>query len=185
MLWTNTLSAQDYVPLTINPKIGVNFSDLIIDEGYHLNSASRLGWNAGFDFRYGTKLLFLGGLHLYGHGSAVEKQDTGVSIMSAFTNSQLKIPFGVGYKVFRFDYFNVWIYANGVLNLNVTSVRDEGFPERLDQINRSNLAGRFGVGVDISRVTLELNYERSISAFISDEISAQNRLVSLSLGYKL
>ena len=179
------LQAQDYVPLVINPKIGLNFSNLLIEEGYAITSASRLGWNAGFDFRYGTNLLIIGGLHVYGQGSSVESQNNSTTEMRGFTSNQLKIPVGIGYKIFRFDYFNVWLYGQGVMNFRLSSLADEGFPERIDEFKQSSIAGRFGIGCDIGRVTLELNYERGFSNFIGDEVDAKNHLAGLTLGYKL
>lgn len=178
------LTAQDYRPLVINPKIGVNFSNLLLDENYNLSTSTQMGWNAGFDFRYGRKLLIMGGIHIYGQGAAVEDLSAN-NLRYNVRTSQLKIPAGLGYKIFRLDYFNIWLYGNAVLNLGVQTVADEGFPQAIDNINRNNLAGRVGIGFDISRITLELNYERSVTDFISDELEAKNQLVGLSLGFKI
>jgi len=185
ILCASSAKAQDYIPLVINPKVGANFSDLVIKDANTLRAASQLGWNAGFDFRFGTKLLLMGGIHIYGQGSALEIQDSVSLRAQSLRSSQLKIPFGVGYKVFRLDYFNVWVYANGVLNLTMHSFHDDGWPTELAEVSQSSLGARFGLGFDISRFTVELNYEQGISDYISDALSARNRLVTLALGYKL
>lgn len=179
------LSAQDYIPLVINPKVGVNFSDLIIADEARIQTSSQMGWNAGFDFRYGTKLLLMGGMHVYSQGSGVESIDSSRSTMSTFRTSQLKVPFGVGYKIFRMDYFNVWLYANGLINFSLESLTHEGWPEKLDEFRRSSISSRFGLGFDISRITVEINYERSISDFIQDDLNAKNHLVSVAVGFKI
>lgn len=182
---SSILKSQDYIPLVINPKVGANFSDLIFSDDDLISTSSQLGWNAGFDFRFGTKLLMMGGIHIYGQGSALERSDSVAFGMTSLRSSQLKIPFGVGYKIFRLDYFNIWLYANGVLNFNMQTIVDEGWPKELEEVSRTSIAGRVGVGFDISRFTVELNYERGISDFIVDARSARNHLVSLSLGYKI
>lgn len=185
LIFTTQVRGQDYVPLVINPKIGVNFSNLLIEDGYAIVSSSRMGWNAGFDFRYGTNFLVLGGLHMYGHGSSVGPRNSTAADMHGFTSNQLKIPVGIGYKIFRFDYFNIWLYGQGVMNFKLSSLAEEGFPTRIDDFKSSSIAARMGIGFDIGRVTLELNYERGISDFIADEVDAKNHLAGLTLGYKL
>ncbi len=184
-LLPSSIRCQDYIPLVINPKIGANFSDLIISDDASILSSSQLGWNAGFDFRFGTRLLMMGGLHIFAQGSALENADSISIRTTSLRTSQLKIPFGVGYKVFRLDYFNVWIYTNAVLNFTVQSAHDEGWPSGLEDVSRSSIGGRVGIGFDISRFTVEVNYERGISDFINDSRSAKSHLVSMAVGYKI
>ncbi len=176
------LKAQDYIPLVLNPKVGVNFSDLVDFDNEQVSSSATMGWNVGIDARYGTNFLLKGGIHFYKTGSAWRAQDSTSQSMHKFAAHQLKLPIGAGIKVLRVDYFNLWLLADGILNYTI-DVRNRTEKDYID-FNKTGLSGRLGIGMDLSRFTMELTIEHSFSELIPD-LSAGSRLVNLSVGIKL
>lgn len=176
------LQAQNYVPLIFNPKVGVNFSDLVDSDHENITSSATMGWNIGIDARYGTDFLVKGGMHFYKTGSAWRAQDSTNHTMHKFVAHQLKIPLGAGIKVLRVDYFNLWLLADGILNYTI-NVRNRTEKDYID-FKKTCLSGRLGIGMDLSQFTMELTIEQSFSDLIPD-LSAGSRLVNLSVGLKL
>lgn len=174
-------TAQDANPIRINPKIGVNFSDLIFStEPPNTSSLAEMGWNIGIDLDYGNKWQAKGGLHYFQLGSGVQMpRDT-----QTVSASQLKIPMGVGLRVLSVDYFHLWLHTQAVVN--VTTKLHQGNVE-LDNSDypRAGLAGRVGIGIDLWKVTVELNYEYSLTDLVNELIFARNEMVSLSVGIKI
>ncbi|MDH3651434.1 MAG: PorT family protein [Saprospiraceae bacterium] len=174
--------AQDYVPLVLNPKIGVNFSDLVVAESEQISGSAKMGWNLGFDIRYGTKFMWKGGVHFYSTGSAWQVADTSHS-MNKLTAHQIKFPIGAGVKVLRIEYFNLWLFADGVLNYTIDVKHD--VEKSYIEYPKTGLSGRLGLSMDLSRFTMELTFERSFTDLISEDLAARNRMVNLSIGLKL
>ena len=138
------LQAQNYVPLVLNPKVGVNFSDLVDFDDEDISSSATMGWNVGIDARYGTNFLLKGGIHFYKTGSAWRAQDSTSLTMHKFAAHQLKIPIGAGIKVLRVEYFNLWLLADGILNYTI-DVRNRTERDYID-FKKASLSGRVGVG---------------------------------------
>ncbi len=173
--------AQVSNPVRVNPKIGVNFSDLIFStEPAQTSSLAEMGWNVGVDLNYGNKWQGKWGLHYFQLGSGVQMP----SDTQRVTASQVKIPFGAGYRVLKVDYFHLWVHGQAVVNVT-TRLRHGNRPLARSSYPRTGLAGRFGLGMDLWKITLELNYEYSFTEILNELIFARNKMVSLSLGIKI
>ena len=173
--------AQETKPIVINPKIGINFSDLIFStEPANTSSLAEMGWNVGIDANYGNKCQAKGGIHYFQLGSGVQMpRDT--QVVSA---SQLKIPMGVGFRVLAIDYFHLWLHSQAVVNFT-TKMRRGNMLLDSEDYPRTGLAGRLGIGMDLWKITLELNYEYSFTDIVNESIFARNEMISLSLGIKI
>ncbi|NND06691.1 MAG: hypothetical protein HKN87_09955 [Saprospiraceae bacterium] len=165
----------------MNPKIGVNFSDLIFStEPANTSSLAEMGWSIGIDADYGNKWLAQGGIHYFQLGSGVQMpRDT--QVVSA---SQLKIPMGVGLRVLSIDYFHLWLHSQAVVNFTTRMRRGNLVLDKKDY-PRTGLAGRVGIGMDLWKITLELNYEYSFTDLVNESIFARNEMISLALGVKI
>ncbi|MCB0687826.1 MAG: outer membrane beta-barrel protein [Saprospiraceae bacterium] len=183
LLMTGTVSAQKNRPIDISPKLGVNFNDFIIDESSSVISLARMGWNLGADINYGYRLQAKGGVHFYRLGTGIERNDANGSTTERVITSQFKFPLGASYKVWNVDYFNLWVQSQLVVNLTTRMIQTEA--ETQNEIYpRSGFSGRVGVGMDISRIIIEFNYERSFTNMIKQSFDAQSKIINLSLGFK-
>jgi hypothetical protein len=179
------VQAQNNVPLTFSPKVGVNFNDFIISEStVPVLSLARLGWNAGVDVNYGYRLQATGGLHFFRLGTGIETiKDTG-NTTERVSTSQFKVPLGVSYRIWQVEYFNLWIQTQLVLNLTTRIVQAQGETESVIY-PRSGFGGRFGFGMDLGRFVLELNYERSFNDMLRQTFDTRSQLINASLGIKI
>jgi hypothetical protein len=50
---------------------------------------------------------------------------------------------------------------------------------------RSGLSGRVGVGMDLGRFILEVNYERSFTEMLKQAFDARSQLINMSIGIKI
>jgi hypothetical protein len=170
----------------INPKAGVNFSDLILAEYAPAQAFSGgiLGWNLGADCSYGKRWMARVGLHYFRLGNGVEmSRDTGLFVQR-LSLSQVKIPFGAAYNLIQIDYLKLWVQAQGMATIT-TQLRENKVEAGPDQYAKTSLGGRLGVGIDLWRITLELNYEYGFTDLLNEVIFARNQMVSLALGFKI
>jgi hypothetical protein len=176
---------QNTVPLSVIPKIGVNFNDLIISESsLPTISLARLGWNLGVDAKFGKRLQAEGGLHFFKLGTGIEtKNDTSHSL-EKLTTSQLKIPLGISYKFWNVEYFNLWVHTQVVGNITTKMVQaDETTTTKI--YPHSGLSGRIGIGMDLSRFSVEVNYERSFTELVRQIFDARSQLISMAIGFRI
>lgn len=176
---------QPVMPISFTPKIGVNFNELIISESsLPTISLARLGWNLGVDAKYGKRLQAEGGLHFFKLGTGIEvKNDTALTT-EKLTTSQLKIPLGVSYKFWNVEYFNLWVHTQVVGNITTKMVQaDETTSTKI--YPHSGLSGRIGIGMDLARFSVEVNYERSFTEQVRQIFDARSQLISMAIGLRL
>ena len=174
--------AQKSIPVSISPKIGVNFSDLVVSRPGVDATLAKLGWNIGVDVRYGNRFAGNAGMHFFRTGAAIRMraEDSPALINS----SQLKAPLMLGYQFLKVDYFKLWLKGGLVLNYTLRVVEDNPV-KVLKDFDAFGLGTRLGVAMDLGRFNLEINYERSHSDLFQDVISAQNKLFSIGLGIRI
>ncbi|MBK8505253.1 MAG: hypothetical protein IPL46_25480 [Saprospiraceae bacterium] len=180
----SSIQTQKIVPLSFSPKIGINFNDFIIDDSSDpALSLARMGWNIGIDANYGHRLQAQAGLHFFRLGTGIEMmKDTGI-VTERVSTSQFKIPLGVSYRVCHIDYFNLWLHSQLVINLTTKVVN--GSAEAETRIYpRSGLGGRVGIGMDLGRFTLEVNYEGSFTEMLKQSFDARSKLINMSVGLR-
>lgn len=185
LLLVSSTQAQKIIPLSVTPKLGVNFNDFIIEESStSAISLARMGWNIGLDVSYGKRLQAKGGAHFFQLGTGIESMTPEGPVTEKVSSSQFKFPVGASYKVWNVEYFTLWVQSELVMNLTTRMVHDQ-----VDTQNniypRSGLGGRLGIGMDIGRFVIEVNYERSFTEMIKQEFDARSKLINLALGLKL
>ena len=176
---------QRSVPITINPKAGINFTSLIIEEGSgsFWNSLSRMGWNAGIDIRYGNQLVARGGVHYYQLSSSLENHDPNI-VTQNLKSHILKIPLGVGINIYKLDYLDFWLFGDLIYS-HTFNISADRWRLNSDQFPSTVWSGRIGAGMDLSRITLEASIEKSFTDVIFEDVLAKNYLVQISLGIKI
>lgn len=167
----------------INPKFGINFTDLLISGLEDSKTLSTMGWNIGADVRIGSNWQGRTGLHYYRMGSAVEMQRDSVLVEERITAGQLKVPLGVAAKVFSVDYFKLWVVSQATINFT-TKVQEDSGELAKERNPTTSVGGRLGLGMDIGKVTLEMMYERSFTDVVSRVVDARNQILSVTLGLR-
>ena len=177
-----TLLGQRKIPLSFTPKIGVNFTDLIISQPSVDATLSKMGWNVGLDARYGNRFAVNAGLHFFRLGSAfkMRAEDTPESV----TASQFKFPVGLSYRILKVDYFKLWVKADAVLNTTIRVVNGDP-SRRLTGYPKTGFSSRMGIGMDLGRLNIEVNYERSHTELLREIVFAHNELFSITLGIRI
>lgn len=176
---------QRSVPITINPKAGINFTSLIIEEGSgsFSNSLSKMGWNGGVDIRYGNQLVGRGGIHYYQLGSSLENRIPNF-VTQNLKSHILKVPLGVGINIYKLDYLDFWIFGD-VIYSHTFNISADRWRLNSDQFPATVWSGRIGTGMDLSRITLEVSIEKSFTDVIYEDVQAKNYLIQIALGFKI
>jgi hypothetical protein len=179
------IQAQKIVPLSFSPKIGINFNDFIFDDSSDpVLSLARMGWNIGLDANYGHRLQVRGGIHFFRLGTGIEMmRDTGI-VTERVSTSLFKIPLGLSYKVWSIDYFNLSLHSELVMNLTTKVVHGSAEAETTIY-PRSGIGGRVGIGMDLGRFILEVNYEKSFTEMLKQTFDARSKLINLAVGLRI
>ncbi|MFT2010265.1 porin family protein [Pontibacter sp. 13R65] len=177
-------------PFTLGIKGGVSSTKVLFNDvqstsefkdpknitGYHAGAFARLQI-AGFFIQPEAVLASSGGkIQVFDNQVTTP---TGSSQEFKFT--RLDVPILVGYNI-----FNVLRVQAGPVASIMMSAKQEG--KTIDEyMNESDWGIQGGVGIDISRLTLDLRYETIKRQFTetSNKYNMRNQQLILSLGYKL
>lgn len=171
----------------INPKVGVNLSavDGKLDD---LQAAAKVGWNAGVDFRIGGKKLFLSpGLHFNNYTARLVNDidtDTQVNFKDETTIQALKAPVNIGFDITgKQQLLNLYL-KGGVTPTMILAVNEKaGIPFSKDDLKTFSWGANVGLGMDITILTVDLNYEIGMSDYFANT-SGRNNVLTLSAGIR-
>lgn len=193
LLSTASLIAQKEV--YINPKVGINFSG-IQDEPEGVSTNNQVGYNAGLDIRLGSGLVFFQpGVFYYQYNQEYTVVLTGqnqVATTQDIKVQSIKVPVQLGIQPIATDFFTFRINAGAGFNFPVNVQRqDENFAISRQNYKDVNVGGIVGAGIDLSIITLDLNYEFGLSDYVDfsqsqnlNSGSSKQYVVSLNLGVK-
>ena len=171
----------------INPKVGVNLSAVDGNLG-DLQAAAKVGWNAGVDFRVGGKKLFLNpGLHFNNYTARLVNDidtDTQVNFKDETTIQALKVPGNIGFdSTGRKQLLNLYL-KGGVTPTMVLAVNEKaGIPFSKDDLKTFSWGANVGLGMDITILTVDLNYEIGMSDYFANT-TGRNNVLTLSAGIR-
>ncbi|MDX2067152.1 MAG: outer membrane beta-barrel protein [Haliscomenobacter sp.] len=171
----------------INPKVGVNLSAVDGNLG-DLQAAAKVGWNAGVDFRVGGKKLFLSpGLHFNNYTARLLNDidtDTQVNFKDETTIQALKAPVNIGFDITgRKQLLNLYL-KGGVTPTMVLAVNEKaGIPFSKDDLKTFSWGANVGLGMDITILTVDLNYEIGMSDYFANT-TGRNNVLTLSAGIR-
>jgi hypothetical protein len=189
-------TAQKDNSVTINPKIGTNFSG-ISDQPNGISTKNKVGYNAGFDIRFGGDILyFQPGVFFYQYNQEYTVVATQVGATGSFTSDikvqSLKVPVLLGVRVFSSDPLTLRLNAGPAFNFPVNVDADkDSFAISSKNYNNANVGGVVGAGVDLAFFTFDINYEFGLSDYIdfseSNNLttgSSKQYVISLNVGVK-
>ena len=171
----------------INPKVGVNLSAVDGNLG-DLQAAAKVGWNAGVDFRIGGKKLFLSpGLHFNNYTARLVNDidtDTQLNFKDETTIQALKAPVNIGFDITgKKQLLNLYL-KGGVTPTMILAVNEKaGIPFSKDDLKTFSWGANVGLGMDITILTVDLNYEIGMSDYFANT-TGRNNVLTLSAGIK-
>lgn len=184
-----TLSLSSSAQTVINPKIGLNYSRLADDPSIG-SAKTRSGFNIGADLRFGDRFQFMPGIHYATHGMAFEgTQDPDSE--DKISMHLIKIPLTGNINVINGDLLKLRVYGGFVANF-LLKVDNNNY------INKEDLKPftggiRFGTGLDLGGLTLDLNYEVGVTDVFDGGIvpnllypkNTQNNVLSIAVGVRV
>jgi Outer membrane protein beta-barrel domain len=171
----------------INPKVGVNLS-AVDGKLNDLQAAAKVGWNAGVDFRIGGKKLFLSpGLHFNNYTARLVNDidtDTQVNFKDETTIQALKAPVNIGFDITgKKQLLNLYL-KGGVTPTMILAVNEKaGIPFSKDDLKTFTWGANVGLGMDITILTVDLNYEIGMSDYFANT-TGRNNVLTLSAGIR-
>lgn len=171
----------------INPKVGVNLSAVDGNLG-DLQAAAKVGWNAGVDFRVGGKKLFLSpGLHFNNYTARLVNDidtDTQLNFKDETTIQALKAPVNIGFDITgKKQLLNLYL-KGGVTPTMILAVNEKaGIPFSKDDLKTFSWGANVGLGMDITILTVDLNYEIGMSDYFANT-TGRNNVLTLSAGIR-
>ena len=171
----------------INPKVGVNLS-AVDGKLNDLQAAAKVGWNAGVDFRFGGKKLFLSpGLHFNNYTARLVNDidtDTQVNFKDETTIQALKAPVNIGFDITgKKQLLNLYL-KGGVTPTMILAVNEKaGIPFSKDDLKTFTWGANVGLGMDITILTVDLNYEIGMSDYFANT-TGRNNVLTLSAGIR-
>ncbi|MBP9133926.1 MAG: PorT family protein [Saprospiraceae bacterium] len=183
------VTMQTYGQTTINPKIGLNFSHLSGKPEVGKNEV-RIGFNIGFDLRFGERFQFAPGIHYAIHGMAFDGALAADSL-DRIALHLIKIPLLANVNVINSNFFRLRLYG-GWMNNILLKVDNNKYLAKED-MNIYTGGILFGTGVDLSGLTLDLSYEVGMldmfkGGFMVNTIypqNTQNNVLTLSVGVRV
>jgi hypothetical protein len=176
------LAAQLPAQVVVNPKVGVNFSGFKGDIK-DFQAESRIGWNAGIDFRFGeSAFYFTPGLHYYNFTAELQKntnlQDN-LRLEENTTIQSLRAPVNLGIRLTGEGGLMALHARGGVIPAYTLSVQEkENFDLTVEDLNRFNYSANVGLGLDVAIFTVDVNYEFGLSEPFKDSVEKPNFLTA-------
>jgi len=166
---------------------GANFmSGLVLAGDVGLNSLSdtavhQKGFHVGVDARIGPYGFYLSpGLHYYNIEIAAGQ---GFNFLSGGPKYHIiKGPLNVAYKMFITRKFKFRI--KGGLDINyILLIDNNDYDISFENVNDAYFGLNLGAGFDISRFTIDFNYESGLTNSITDDDNSKLNYFSASLGF--
>lgn len=174
--------------IKINPKIGINASNLETDIR-DLTAEARVGWNLGLDLRMGRGMVFFNpGIHYYSFAADLTPNitsQTNFDVRNQTTIQNIKVPVNIGINLTGTGgLMNIWIKGGGSANFFGGVKQVDGSSLVTDDFSKVNFGLNLGVGVDVLLFTIDATYELGQTNFFA-EGDSRNNMFTVSAGIKL
>lgn len=184
---------------TLGPKVGISSSKISVEDAEGIASGdSEVGFHAGLFARVSILGFYVQPEALFTSARGNIVLDESITSNNArsvreLTYNKLDVPVMLGFKIGPLIRLNAGPTFSFILNQDI---REEGM-DAVDDVrqnyNDANVGYQVGVGLDISKVIIDLRYENNLSALGENVTVAgqtfptdmRNQLIQLSLGYKL
>ncbi len=108
----------------------------------------------------------------------------GNNVFPTIETKSIDIPVLLGYKIVKLPTFKLRTFVGPVASFNI----DDNFSSTLGDIGDNNIEdtvwnAKFGAGIDVWKLSLDIDYETSLSDVSSDFIK-KNKMVNITLGFR-
>ena len=190
------LSVSSYGQLvTVGPKIGISHSTLTEEKAQEIAAGdASVGFHAGLFARVSVLGFYVQPEAIFtstGGEIAYSDPQSNAREVKEMNYNKLDVPVLFGFKIG--PVFRVNAGPSFSLLLNADARQDGTVREVKDNYNNATVGFQAGVGMDFSKLTVDLRYENNLSAF-GEEVSfvdrtfdtdLRNKQWLLSIGYKL
>lgn len=180
------LTTIAYAQVKVNPKAGLNFSALTADGEIIESDGLRVGYNAGLDFRIGENenwFYFQPGLHYYSVGAklVLNDNDNAAEVRDIVAVNSIKLPLNGGLYLTGTDgALRVRLNA-GMVPTILMGVEDNALFLGKEDFKTFGLGFNAGLGMDLTILTLDFNYEAGITE-VFEAGAGRNNIFSISAG---
>lgn len=153
-------------PMALNPQAGMTWSNYSFDDDESIDDKARVGYALGGTLRFGDRIYVAPGLYYQQTGFEATATDdlTLETVTDAVGVNAVHVPVYVGIAMtgggFRF-------YGGPAVTV-ITSVSDNAFGLEKDDFESSIFGGVLGAGMDLTKITFDLNYEIGMSDVFKD-----------------
>lgn len=184
---------------TLGPKVGISSSTVrVADDVQGIASGdSEVGFHAGLF----TRISILGfyvqpeALFTSARGNIVLQDNISGNAESVqeLTYNKIDVPVMLGFKIGPLFRVNAGPTFSFILNDDIRNGAGAAIDQIEQEYNSANVGYQVGVGLDISRLIIDLKYENNLNALgesvniagTSFPTDLRNQLIQLSLGFKL
>lgn len=167
-----TVHAQE---VTYGLQVGSNYHMTSFGNQSIKDNNGKVGISVAGFARIGNQLFFQPaiGASLLRKGYTFDKSEKTLKFY------QINLPLQVGYKLIDKEDFNLRALLGPQLNYDIKTVKSTGTTD----YKKFSFDGRVGLGIDISRLTLDAYYSHGLSK-VDKTLDAKNRTIGIMVGYK-
>lgn len=171
---------------TINPQAGITWTNLTSTDDLDIKDEGRLGYALGGQVRFGGRAYIAPGLFYQRTALEASLIDTvGVGDITDVVGTNafyIPVHFGISLSPSP-GQAGLRLYVGPSVTI-VTSVGDNEFGAEKDDYESTIFGGVLGAGVDISSLTLDLNYEIGLSTVLKADDNAKQNVLRALIGFR-
>ncbi|UIR57064.1 PorT family protein [Sphingobacterium sp. SRCM116780] len=167
-----TAKAQE---VTYGLQIGSNYHMTSFGNKSVKDNSAKIGVSVAGFARIGDNLFFQPGIG----ASLLRKEYSFDKSQKTLKFYQINLPLQVGYKIINKKDFNLRGMLGPQLNYDIKTTKSTATTD----YKKFSYDGRIGLGVDISRLTLDAYYSHGLSR-VDKTLDAKNRTIGVMVGYK-
>ncbi|MBB2952064.1 MULTISPECIES: porin family protein [Sphingobacterium] len=161
--------------VTYGLQVGSNYNMTSFGNKSVKDNNGKVGISVSGFARIGNELFFQPGLGV----SLLRKEYTFDKNEKTPKFYQINLPLQIGYKLINDGDFNLRAMLGPQLNYDIKTVKSTATTD----YKKFSFDGRIGLGLDISKLTLDAYYSHGFSS-IDKTLDAKNRTVGIMVGYK-